>query len=64
MENLNTLLQNAGSAACIDSLPLAMAYTPLQRWEDLYDAPTALERGTIFRALDKPFLGKGPTRND
>ena len=64
MENLNTLLQNAGSNACINSLPLAMAYIPLQRWEDLYDTSTAFERGTIFRALDKPFLGKGPMRND
>ncbi len=64
MENLNTLLQTAGTAACLNTLPIAMAYTPLQKWEEPYDAQTALERGTIFHALDKPFLGKGPTRND
>ena len=62
MENLNTLLQNAGTAACINSLPLAMAYIPLQRWEDIYDTQTAFDRGTIVRALDKPFTGKGAER--
>lgn len=62
MENLNTLLQNTGTAACINSLPLAMAYVPLQRWEDIYDTQTAFDRGTIFRALDKPFTGKGAER--
>ena len=62
MENLNTLLQNAGTAACINSLPLAMAYVPLPRWEDIYDTQTAFDRGTIFRALDKPFTGKGAER--
>ena len=59
MENLNTLLQNAGTSACLGTLPLAMAYVPSQKWEDLYETQTALERSTIFRALDKPFLGKG-----
>lgn len=64
MENLNTLLQNAGTAACLNSLPLAMAYVPLQKWEDIYDTKMALERGTIFRALDKPFLGKGSANHE
>ena len=38
--------------------PVGMAYVPLQFWEKPYDDPTALSRGTIFPALDKPFIGK------
>ena len=39
--------------------PIAMAYVPWQKWCDLYDLPKAFQSGTIFRELDKPFLGKG-----
>ena len=39
--------------------PLAMAYVPWQQWRDLYEPCKALERGTLFMELDKPFLGKG-----
>ena len=38
---------------------LAMAYVPWQTWQDIYEAEKALERGTIFCELDKPFLGRG-----
>lgn len=40
-------------------LPLAMAYVPWQRWNSIYDVCEALQRGTIFEELDKPFLGRG-----
>lgn len=40
------------------TLPPAMVYTPLQSFDDLYDKEKALAAGTIFRALDLPFLGK------
>lgn len=36
---------------------LAMAYVPWQQWGDLYDEAVALQRGTLFPDLDKPFLG-------
>lgn len=36
---------------------LGMLYPPRQCWRDLYDADVGLERGTIFRELDKPFSG-------
>ncbi len=62
MENLSMLLQNAGTAA-ISGLPLAMAYVPFQVWEDIYDIKVGFDRGTIFRALDKPFLGREPRNN-
>lgn len=37
--------------------PLAMAYVPVQQWDCVYeDCHRALQRGTIFPNLDKPFL--------
>jgi len=42
----------------VDNLPLAMAYVPMQRFENLYDSEHGLCRGTIFADLDKPFCGK------
>lgn len=42
---------------------LAMAYVPWQQWQDLYDEETALQRGTLFAQLDKPFLGRKQVRN-
>ena len=38
--------------------PLAMVYSPVQKWQNIYDGETALVRGTIFEELDLPFLGK------
>ncbi|MBQ5590844.1 MAG: spore coat associated protein CotJA [Clostridia bacterium] len=45
-------------ADCIDSLPLAMAYVPIQKWRDVYSVDVAHARGTLFSELDKPFLGR------
>ena len=39
------------------SRPLAMVYSPVQEWRDLYDNEMGHERGTIFKELDFPFLG-------
>jgi hypothetical protein len=36
---------------------LAALYIPVQPFDDLYDEDTALLRGTMFRALDLPFVG-------
>lgn len=38
--------------------PLAMAYVPYQQFEDLNEPCKALEQGTLFRALYKPFTGR------
>ena len=35
--------------------PLAMAYSPLNVWRQVYDADYGLGRGTIFAELDLPF---------
>ena len=40
--------------------PVGMAYVPFQEWKNIYDPAVALERGTIFEDLDKPFLGERP----
>ena len=39
-------------------MPYAMAYVPFQTWQKPYDCEAALSRGTIFPALDKPFIGE------
>ncbi len=38
-------------------MPLAMVYAPCQPWQNLYEPDRALTRGTLFAALDLPFLG-------
>ena len=38
--------------------PLGMAYVPYQTFEDLNEPCKALEQGTLFRALYKPFTGR------
>jgi len=42
---------------CLDNLPIAMAYVPMQKWRNIYDADVGLDRGTMFQELDLPFLG-------
>ena len=37
-----------------DSMPLAYAYVPIQRFRMLYDPENALARGTLFEELDLP----------
>lgn len=39
-------------------LSLAMGFVPAQSFETPYEPSLALSRGTIFPALDKPFLGE------
>ena len=36
---------------------LAMAYVPMQKFEELYNPEVGFDRGTVFRALDLPYLG-------
>jgi len=35
--------------------PIAMVYSPVQLWKELYDPHTALANGTLFKELDLPF---------
>ena len=43
----------------IDDFPIAMAYVPWQKWNEIYSAEDALEHGTVFPELYLPFKGKG-----
>lgn len=38
--------------------PVAMAYVPYQPFARLYPEDKALDAGTLFEDLDKPFLGR------
>ena len=46
------------NSACLDTLPLAMAYVPMQKWGQVYEQEVAFPRGTIFPVLDLPFIGE------
>lgn len=41
-----------------DALPLAMAYVPCQRFGSTFNLCKALQMGTIFPELCKPFCGR------
>ena len=43
----------------VDHMIPAMAYVPMQRFEQIYDLSAALKNGTLFPELCKPFCGKG-----
>ncbi len=42
----------------LSAYPLASVYAPLQKFENLYDEKTGLNKGTIFSELDLPFEGR------
>ena len=41
----------------LNAMPLAMAYVPMQQWNDLYKPKTAICEGTAFPDLNKIFCG-------
>jgi hypothetical protein len=43
---------------CIDSLPLAMAYVPMQKFRKVYEACEGLSNGTIFEELNLPYYAE------
>lgn len=47
---------------CLDNMPIAMSYTPLQRWKQTYEPAVGFDRGTIFPELDLPFIGEGVSK--
>ena len=42
----------------LSGLALAIAYVPWQEWGQTFELEKALQCGTIFPALNKPFCGK------
>ncbi len=53
-----TCARNNSMSAFPAETPVGMAYVPYQQWKNVYEPSVALERGTIFEDLDKPFLGE------
>lgn len=47
----------------LEDMPLAMAYVPWQRWQNIYDAEKGFCNGTIFQELNLPFFGVGGCQN-
>jgi len=39
----------------VDRLPLAMAYVPWQKWQNIYEPSQGIQIGTIFGDLNYPF---------
>lgn len=65
MERGSNMSLNAVSSpfeGCV-GYPIAMAYVPVQKWQNIYKAETALMRGTVFPELYLPFLGKEALMN-
>ncbi len=46
-----------GKELCMDTFPLAMAYVPMQQFQSMYELDEALQNGTVFPELNKPFMG-------
>lgn len=43
----------------VGNMQVAMAYVPWQCFKNVYEPDKALQYGTIFPELNKPFYGKG-----
>lgn len=43
----------------LEGCPIAMAYTPMQPWEEPFELAKGLHAGTIFPSLRLPFRGGG-----
>lgn len=52
-------VENVVKKDTISDMPLAMAYVPWQRWQNIYDAEKGFCNGTIFQDLNLPFYGTG-----
>ncbi len=51
-------IDNENKSTFPEETPIGMCYVPFQQWETPYAENMALERGTMFPSLDKPFCGK------
>ncbi len=50
---------NPDKTDSLAGMAIAMAYVPWQFMHDTYEPDKALQCGTIFPELHKPFMGKG-----
>ena len=54
--------RSCNSSYDLSNLPLGMAYVPWQYFHTVYDVDKAINYGTIFPELNKPFYGKRGVR--
>ncbi len=54
-----TAAQSESREAMCDGMVLAMSYVLKQEFADLYEPDNGFRQGTVFAALDKPFLAGG-----
>lgn len=57
--NYRNMPANNGMPYSVDRMPITMAYVPWQHFSRTYELDQALQIGTIFPDLNKPFIGKG-----
>lgn len=59
MQGPGPALPNPSMPFCADRFPVGMGYVPMQSWQTPYSLERAFMRGTIFPALDYPFVMGG-----
>ena len=58
MDIINSVMESYGLTPLPDKTVEAMAYVPFQQYDSkLYKPAQALESGTAYPVLDKPFFG-------
>lgn len=56
MKDITDFMNNDyDECTCLNKLPLAYSYTPMQELGSLYDSCEALKNGTVFPELNLPF---------
>lgn len=50
------VLPNPSMPFYVDRFPVGMGYVPMQSWQTPYPMERGFMRGTIFPALDYPFM--------
>lgn len=55
---MNQFQMDSAKECCMQEQQVAMAYIPWQTFTKAYEPQRALQVGTIFPELDKPFTGR------
>jgi hypothetical protein len=50
-------IMDSNRSAFPKDTPLAMAYVPFQKFGEIYEPEVAFNMGTLYKELNKPFLG-------
>lgn len=56
MQGPGPVIPNSSMPFYADRFPVGMGYVPMQPWQTPYPLERAFMRGTIFPALDLPFV--------